>query len=506
MTGERILLRCGTLVTDASEDVLRDAALLIEDGYVQSVGSYPALRRSYPLAREYGKRDALILPGLVDAHSHGRGISTVEQGISDAPLEVWLARLTAASALDSFDQALAAAADLISTGVTSAQVIFHSFSGPDEYLGDLIATAEGLKRGGLNVDIALGITDRHELLPPFDEDAVFPDDAIRSLAFPERGMDAAAYFELFDALSGEPVPEPAVDGERYTLGATKLFLGPVAPQWASDNILEGVAERSSRGTRVHTHLLERWNQRSPLYGPSPVEKLGRFGLLDEGLSVAHGVWLGPEEMTLLAERGVAVAHCPGSNTRLEDGTAPVREMLDAGVPVALGLDSNAIHHPPDMFAEMRHARTVAASLDTFISEREALAMATSGGAVAVGRSAEIGTLRPGARADLVSLNLEDLPQSYEDPVVDLVNGASRHAIREVWTNGRACLREGRLVGSSKVFAARARLHAALRRDAVRRKRRLREIEDLEPWFKKTWARQGSAIGLREFRGERRRMR
>jgi 5-methylthioadenosine/S-adenosylhomocysteine deaminase len=485
MNPERILLRCRMLIVDASEEPLYDAAALLEDGRVESVGRYPALRRSYPLAPEYGEGALLAMPGLVDAHSHGRGISTIEQGIADAPLEVWLARLTAATALDPYDQALVAAADLLATGVTSAQIFFHSFSGVEDYSTELAATANGLKEGGIGFDLVLGISDQHEFMPPLNTELPDPDGLIRSLSSPERGMDPVTFFELFDALSGLE-GRASIKKAREALGGTRPILGPIAPQWSSEAILDGLADRWPRGVRVHTHLLERASQRSSLYGPSPVQKLDDYGLLSDRISVAHGVWLESEEISLLAARKVAVIHCPGSNTRLEAGAAPVREMLDAGVPVALGLDSNPVHHPPDVFAEMRHAREVAASLGTSISEREVLAMATSGGAAAVGRQGEIGTLRPGARADLILLDPFALSEADDDPVSRIINGVSRRDLREVWVGGRALFRDGRLRDSSGVATARGHLHAGLLRDAARRRERLRKLGELEPMLREMW--------------------
>jgi cytosine/adenosine deaminase-related metal-dependent hydrolase len=479
-------------VADARDDAVHDAAVLIEADRVQSVGRYPALRRAYPLAAEHDAAGLVALPGLVDAHSHGRGIPMTEHGIEDAPLEVWLARLTAATALDPHDGALLAGAELVSTGVTGVQVFFHTFAGPDEYLAELGATAEGIGRSGIQFDLVLGITDQHEFLPPLDAETP-PNAVARSLASPKRGVDPATYFELFDALSrgrGAGPGAAELERARESLAGTRLVLGPVAPQWASGQVLEGVAARMRSGARGHTHLLEREGQRLPLYGPSPVERLEVSGMLTDGLSVAHGVWLEPEERALLASQGTAVVHCPGSNTRLEAGAAPVRDLLDVGVPVALGLDSNPVCEPPDAFVEMRHALEVAEAAGAPISPREALAMATLGGAEAVGRWGEIGALRPGARADLILLDLRGA-LAGDDLASNIVSGASRAQVREVWIGGRVVLSDGRSHVRAEVEAARGRLWAALREDLNQRRRRLRELEEIEPWLKGLWERAGA---------------
>src|SRR5205823_2066588 len=119
-------------------------------------------------------------------------------------------------------------------------------------------------------------------------------------------------------------------------------------------VWEGVAARARVGARVHTHLLESGSQRAML-DPSPVETLQRFGVLSDRLSAAHGVWLTEAEVADFAAAGAALVHCPGSNRKLAGAAAPVRAWLDAGVNVAIGLDSNARADPPDVFDELRAA-------------------------------------------------------------------------------------------------------------------------------------------------------
>lgn len=488
--GGRFLIRCAALVPDASKDVIHDAAILVEDGQVQSVGPFSALRRSYPLAEERGDPGLVGVPGLIDAHSHGRGVPSTDHEIGDAPLEIWLARLTAATALDPYDQALVAGADLVATGVTGVQVFFHTFSGPEGYVRELGETARGLKDSGIGFELVLGISDRHELAPPLGDETEIPNEVARSLAFPERGMDPAEYFEVFDVLSGESegVAELGLQQAKSAMGRSKPALGPIAPQWASEGVLRGAAARVQRGARAQTHLLERENQRSSAFGASPIRKLDGCGLLNEKLSVAHGVWLDDEEIPLLARCGTAVVHCPGSNTRLGAGTAPVRELLDSGVPVALGLDSNPVREPPDAFAEIRHARTKAAGAGAAISAREALALATMGGAAAVGRRGEVGVLRPGARADVVLLDLPEPSRPGVELVSLIVADASRGSVREVWIGGKP-------VETAGVAAARRRLWEALRRDAPRRRGRLWELKAVEPWLEDLWKKAGESSAL-----------
>jgi 5-methylthioadenosine/S-adenosylhomocysteine deaminase len=454
------MLRAGLVVPDAANDAIADGAVLIEQGRVVSVGPYRALRRAYPLAREHGREGLLAIPGLVDAHSHGRGLPLAAQGIEDAPFELLLARLTACTPLPPRDDALVAAADLLATGVTAVQVFVHTFTAAEVYRDHARATAEGLARSGIDFELVLGITDRDEFVPP----GTAPD--VSALVRPERGLNAAGFFAVVDSLAEEWRRQPT--------------LGPVAPQWCSEAIWR---EAAARGVRVHTHLLESEAQRAA-YGSALVETLDRVGVLDERLSVAHGVWLAPEEISLLAKRGVTIVHCPGSNVRLRVGTAPVDRWLRAGARVALGLDSNTASDPPDAFAELRLARALAAELGAPLSAREVFALATAGGAAALGRTGELGALVPGAEANVVLVRVTAAPD--EDPLEALVERARRRDVREVWARGGLLVEGGRLRNAGEAAAARRRLHARLRRDADARRRRLTELASVEPWLKRVW--------------------
>lgn len=473
---ERLLLRSALLLPNAFDEPVERGSLLIEGDRIASVGPFSALRRSYPLARERDCGELLALPGLVDAHSHGRALPSEAQGITGGPLELFLLRLTAFTPLDPFDDALVAGTDLVATGVTSAQAIFHSYAPADAYPDGARAAFEGLRRSGLRCDLALGITDQYELMPPTALEEREVPRCLADLLSVERGLDPDGYFEAFDRLREE------LDDE-----ARRILLGPVAPQWCSDRIWSDVRRRMDDGVRVHTHLLESRLQRSPLYGDPPVAKLDRLGILSPSLSAAHGVWLLDEEIGLLADRGASVIHCPASNTRLGVGTARVREWRDAGVASAFGLDSNALEYPPDAFAELRHLRNVARDLEAPVAAREALYMATIGGARALGRERELGVLEPGTYADVSLVHMERTPRRREELAGAILDGASRSSVAEVWVAGRMQVEDGTPVRSSEVHAARRRLRADLERDRPRREQRLQRLRTVEPWLLELWS-------------------
>ena len=234
------------------------------------------------------------------------------------------------------------------------------------------------------------------------------------------------------------------------------------------------ARPSSRAQRpaLHTHLAETKDEEDycqATYGCRPVEFLRRLGWLGSDVWLAHCVHLSREEIRLFAETGTGVAHCPSSNFRLGSGISPVREMLDAGVPVGLGVDGSASNDSSNMLAEARQALLAHRSgrePSQWLTAEDVLWAATRGGARCLGRD-ELGSLEPGKAADLVLVDTRRLSYAGagSDPLAALVfsapAGAGRHGDRERPHPGRrrTALRRRRR-GSSPM--RRARPHAPRR--------------------------------------------
>ncbi|MCB1389529.1 MAG: amidohydrolase family protein, partial [Rhodobacteraceae bacterium] len=178
---------------------------------------------------------------------------------------------------------------------------------------------------------------------------------------------------------------------------------------------------------------------------------------------AHCVKLDRTEIALFARTQTGVAHCPCSNCRLGSGIAPVRTMRDAGVPVGLGVDGSASNDAGDLISEARQLmllQRVANGADA-MSAREALEIATLGGATVLGRAAELGSIERGKRADLAIWDLRTLPVAGSwDPVAALVL-CGPHRVRHLLVEGRAVVRDGHLVTLDPVrLTERARQAAA----------------------------------------------
>jgi cytosine/adenosine deaminase-related metal-dependent hydrolase len=218
-------------------------------------------------------------------------------------------------------------------------------------------------------------------------------------ALPPR--DAA--FEVIDDLRD--------DAATGRFGDAQIAYGPAGPPWCSDALLAAIAKRSTTSsTIVHTHLLETHGERR--FGAREHERgavgaLADLGLLSDRLLIAHGVWLDTRDCHLLARSGVSVVTNPSSNLRLHAGIAPIRELLEAGVNVALGTDNLTLGGEDEILQDARLLRALQRTpevSDTGIDVGLILSMATKNGGLAIGRP-DVGVLSPGAVGDAVLVNL-----------------------------------------------------------------------------------------------------
>jgi 5-methylthioadenosine/S-adenosylhomocysteine deaminase len=205
-------------------------------------------------------------------------------------------------------------------------------------------------------------------------------------------------------------------------------------------------------------------------GATVAQVLADLGVFDvDRVLAAHGVWLTQKDVGLLADYGVAVAHCPSSNAKLASGMAAVPALRRAGVRVALGTDGPASNNDLDLWEEMRLAALFARTLErdpTVLTAAEVLDLATAGGAAALGRP-DLGVLAPGRWADIVRLDLSDpgfVPVlSDDDLAAHAVWSVPRSAVRDVWVGGRQVVRDGECLtidvaeASRRVQSAAARL-------------------------------------------------
>ncbi len=460
-----LLIHGDVLLTAAGAPPLPGGAVLIRDGVVAAVGERDALRRTNPGAGELGGAGMLVLPGLVNAHHHGMAISTLQlgfpdpgppaPGLRDTAFESWMATMLALDAVDPYLGTLAKDVLLIESGVTS-HVHMHFPSGTgegrpeDAYAHELAETLRAHRAAGQRVALAPHWRDRSRLAYDGDDAfiAALPPELqgrARGLARPVMPNDAyiATIGELVRTLRNDPLLQA-----QFAI---------MAPQWASDELVGAVgAAAAELGAGIHLHALESRLQRAwgdAFAGGCELERLARAGVLCERSALAHGVWLRESDIELVARSGAAVVHNASSNLRLAAGVAPLRALVAAGVPVALGLDDMGIADDDDMLAEVRlaHAlqRVHGAPDHPRLRPAEVYGLMWDGGARAVGAGAAIGRLEPGRRGDVAVVDLKALraPYTAEDADVwELLVGRGKAShVDSVVVDGRVLMRGRKLL-------------------------------------------------------------
>lgn len=433
---------------------LKDASLFVRDGCIEWVG--PAADLPPALRDEAGEvidaRGHLVTPGLVNTHHHMyQSLTRAIPGVQDAELFTWLrglypiwAGLTPEMVRVSTQVAMA---ELLLSGCTTSSD--HLYIYPNGVrLEDSIEGAQAIGMRFVATRGSMSVGQSQGGLPPDrvveDEDAILKDS-----------------LRLIETWHG------AEHGAMV-----QVALAPCSPFSVSPALMKASAELArsfkGQGVRLHTHLAE--NDHDIAYSRekfhmTPAQYAQELGWLGDDVWHAHCVKLDDEGISLFAASRTGVAHCPCSNMRLASGIAPVRRMVDAGVPVGLGVDGSASNDAAHMVNEARQALLLARvgrALQppevrqgrTFfgcdlgpaeMTARDALHLATRGGAQVLGRK-DIGHLAPGMCADLALFDLHTLGfagGAVHDPVASLLLCASPQA---AWTvvNGRVVVREGQL--------------------------------------------------------------
>jgi cytosine/adenosine deaminase-related metal-dependent hydrolase len=268
---------------------------------------------------------------------------------------------------------------------------------------------------------------------------------------------------LAPLLSGSPPPVRQIldfvaapltgkkNSERLTFA-----IAPGSPQRCSFELMQGLAELAAQHrlpfvTHVNESKLQIYLARELYadYGGSPLDFIAAAGAFNDRLCMAHGIWFSEAEIGRIAEAGAAVATCPTSNLRLKNGVAPLRNLKRAGVRLALGADNTSAGDAQNLFEAMKlvcnlnAAKGAAAST---VLARDALAMATTGGADAVGLRGKVGKIEVGMDADLTLLDLADpcyVP--LNDAVRQVVYGESGRGVHTVIVNGEVVIADRRLM-------------------------------------------------------------
>lgn len=445
--GTLLIRNARVLVTmDADRREIADGALLARDHIIAWVGRSDEAPAQADTVID--ATDMVVLPGLINTHHHFfQSLTRAMPGAQDAGLFDWLRTLYRIwPGLDDeaiYVSAKLALCELLLSGCTTASDNLYLYPNGARIDDEIRAAQElGMRfhptRGSMSVGESEGG------LPP---DALVEQDEDAILA------DCRRVIETYH------------DSERYAM--CRVAVAPCAPFNVSEGLMRASAELArAYGVRLHTHLAETLDEEAyclERVGMRPVAYMQELGWLGPDVWWAHAVWPNAAEIALLAETGTGVAHCPGSNMRLGSGIAPVRAYRDAGVAVGLAVDGSASNDGGNLLAEARQAmllQRVAHGADA-LAAREALELATLGGAAVLGRD-DIGVLAPGMAADLVAYDMNRLEYAgaQADPVAALVLCAPTPAVHAV-IGGRTVVRDGELLGVD--LAALIARHNALSR-------------------------------------------
>jgi len=419
---------------DADERELRDGYVLVEGNRIVEVGADASGIEADEIVRGDGK---LLLPGLVNTHHHFyQTLFRNVPGASDAKLFDWLVFLYERwKGIDEEAMRTAssiACAEMLLSGATTTSD--HCYLFPRDGGDILAANIEGAQRTGIRYHPCRGsmsLSKKDGGLPPdsvVQEESEILADCQRAI---ERWHD----------------PEP--------LAMLRIALAPCSPFSVTlDLMRQTVPMAEEYDVLLHTHLAETQDEEvfcERMFGMRPVDLMEDLGWLRADAWFAHMVVLSDADIGKLSAAKVGMAHCPSSNMTLGSGIAPVTEMKGTGIKVGLALDGSASNDTSNMIREVRQAmllQRVKYGADA-MTAREALRLATIGGARVMHREDEIGSIEPGKAADLIAFDLNDLAfaGAHADPVAAVVHCAADHVSFSL-VNGEWRVRDGRLVDES----------------------------------------------------------
>ncbi|MDB5512383.1 MAG: hypothetical protein JWR08_1866 [Enterovirga sp.] len=425
------------LARPGREPPQRGATITLADGKVAAV------------AAGHGEgRGLLAMPALCDAHDHVRGLHHLAFGARDQNFELWRAALYAQPAIDPYLNAALAFGRLAQAGVGTVMHVYSSIR-----VDRLAQDAEAIARAARDVGVRLGF-----VVPLRDQQTIGygPDEELLGLHEPQDR-------EFIRQTWLYPFPSPATymdlvaDVARRIEGPTvSVQYGPNSPQACSDALLAAIGQASERdGRRITTHLLETSIQREwadAAYPGGFVRHLADLGIVCPRFTGAHGIWLRPDDIAIMAGRQAQIAVNASSNLRLRSGIAPVAEYIRQGMPFSFGVDSFSIDDDEDALREMRVANWLFSPHDTDAPLTAELLFRGwhRNGFLAVTGQDGYGDVVPGAPGDVVVLDYDamafDVIEDMIDPTEVLLTRACARHVRSVHVAGREIVRDGRVTG------------------------------------------------------------
>jgi 5-methylthioadenosine/S-adenosylhomocysteine deaminase len=420
-----VLAGGAVLTVDASDTTLPAADIRIEGATIAALG--PAGTLAQPGDQVIDCRDALVMPGLVNVHTHA-GTALFRGLVEDAPREFWAGRYAVPG-----QERLSADDYAASAGAACAEFLLNGVTCIADRLGAMNRIAPAIEASGIRAVVG------HTL-----SDAGGPPDWRTAEAVLERfGTDPAA--------------------SRVIAG-----VAPHALDSCSDALLAACARRAeARGARVFIHVAQSRPEIEAVRARGHAGALACLvatGLAGPHVVAAHGIYLDDTELAAWPRHGIALAHCPASNLKIEARTLAIHRLV-GHVAVGLGTDWTASDNTMDLLAEARLAALVGklkADNPQVLTVRQMIRMLTIDGARVLGLEALVGSIEPGKRADLVVLDLTRLEANpRHDLAANVLYAMSPRSVRDVLVDGAVLVRDGKLTRDDE--SARAALHDAIAR-------------------------------------------
>jgi len=412
-----ILVRGKWVITDAGDGekgIIEDGAVYFSEGKVADSGEFRSLKQKYPEATVKGNGKQLLMPGFVDGHSHGWGLSAIQRGTTYDFLENALIDWAKMLDIDPELNAMMSAVRHLRSGCTT---MHHNNWGEAPNLGEIAKKAiEGYKNVGIRFAYSPGM--RNENTLAYDDEKFFetlPEDLkefCRPMVYYDKEAVVEEYFSIFEELYS-----------TYNDENNRIIFGPSWAQGSTEDFFKRVKRRADELGKIpiHIHTLQTPHQKAyglRKYGKSLLFRLNDLGLVDENLVLGHAVYLDEADIELLAAHHASTTHHPSCNFAVRNGISPVYFLHKAGVNVALGIDDKGINDDEDAIMELRmiyYLHRVSGfdlahtpPLDAF----DVLQMGTTNAARVCGFDGEVGALKNGMKADAILVDLEEI---MEDP-------------------------------------------------------------------------------------------
>jgi 5-methylthioadenosine/S-adenosylhomocysteine deaminase len=479
------IIRSKSMITGVKNrtevSIVEGGAVLQRDGIIAEVDTFERLRQRFPDAPVIGSGAQILFPGFVNSHHHV-GLTPLQLGSPDMPLELWMATRLGSRFVDPYLDTLYSAFELLESGVTTVQHLKGSLYGASakEAEKNYDEVIRAYNDVGMRVSFSHMIRDQGLLV--YGDDQAFAatlKEPLQKWAKDRiaKALPLADNLAIFDSMHRRYAGHPRV----------RIQLAPANLHWCSDVALRQLADASEKyQVPMHMHLLETKYQRAYAFkrsgGKTAFAHIAEFGLAGPRLTLGHGVWLSKEDIDRVADSGTSICRNCSSNMRLRSGLAALQTWEKRGVNIGMGIDEAGINDDRDMLQEMRLVlqahRVPGHDPEAVPVAAQVFRMATAGGARTTAFGNEIGEIRVGAAADLVLVDWDGIAYPFIDERVPLITALVQRAkTRDVSTvicAGEVVYRDGQFtrINRKEILAV---LHDQMNRPLTDGERAEREI-------------------------------